>query len=178
MPIQKNKRPILKSLLSNPKWITLEQAVQKRRQLQQKNQKLVLTNGCFDLLHPGHLFFINEAAKLGDQLWIVLNNDTSVRILKGPTRPIQSEEDRAYSLAALSVVDNIITFQTKRVDKEIRILKPDIYVKAGDYSLESIDKAESCALEEVEAKICFLPFLPGYSTTKLIKNICKAEHAL
>ena len=160
--------------LSNKKWWPLEQAVTRRRQLQREGQTLVLTNGAFDLLHTGHLYYLRQAAALGDKLWILLNGDKSVRLLKGPNRPIQGEEERAYALAALEFVDGIITFQAKRLTREIEALKPGIYVKAGDYKIATLDSGERQALEKVGAKIEFLPFLEGYSTTRLIEKINRA----
>ncbi len=158
----------------NPKWLDEEEALGRRLQLRSSGETLVLTNGCFDLLHTGHLYYLQKARQLGDVLWIALNGDAGVRRLKGAHRPVQNETERAYALAALSFVDGIITFQTERLDREIRALQPDIYVKAGDYSLDTIDQVERAALEDTGARIEFLPFLPGYSTTKLIRKINQA----
>ena len=94
-----------------------------------------------------------------------------MRALKGPARPVQSEEQRAYALAALACVDAVLIFRTPRLDAEIRSLRPDVYTKAGDYTLEKLDAGERMALQEVGAKITFMPFLPGFSTTALIARI-------
>jgi bifunctional ADP-heptose synthase (sugar kinase/adenylyltransferase) len=94
-----------------------------------------------------------------------------VRAIKGPTRPVQTEVERAYALAALACVDGIVIFDTPRLTAEIRALRPDVYCKAGDYTLEKLDAGERAALEEVGAQIEFLPFLEGFSTTKLIAKI-------
>ena len=145
-----------------------------RGNLQNTDEHIVLTNGCFDLLHPGHLFFLQEAAKQGTQLWVALNGDESVRALKGPSRPILSEQFRAYALAALDCITGIFLFQTPRLDNEIRQFRPDIYVKAGDYNIESLAAPEREALQEVGADIRFLPFLGGFSTTELIAKISTA----
>ncbi len=160
--------------LINKKLWPLEEAVTRRRKLQSEGQTLVITNGVFDLLHTGHLYYLRQAAALGDQLWILLNGDQSVRMLKGPNRPVQPQEERAYALAALEFVDGIVTFQSKRLTPEIEALKPDVYVKAGDYKISTLDPDERHALESVGAKIEILPFLEGYSTTRLIENIHRA----
>ena len=160
--------------LSNPKWWPLKEAVERREALRAGGKKLVLTNGCFDLLHTGHLYYLRQAAGLGDALWIALNGDGSAASLKGPHRPVQRESERAYALAALEFVDGLVVFHTLRLDAEILALRPDIYVKAGDYALESLDPAERRALRETGAEIRFIPFLEGYSTTRLIEAMRQA----
>lgn len=157
--------------LENPKLMTLSQAVAWREQCRQSRQRVVLTNGVFDLLHTGHLYYLQQARALGDALVIALNGDASVRALKGPLRPVQNEEQRAYALGALACVDAIVTFHQPRLTPEIRALQPDVYCKAGDYTLEKLDPGERGALEDVGASIQFLPFLPGFSTTSLIAKI-------
>lgn len=157
--------------LPNPKWLSLDEAVTRRERLRQEGSSLVLTNGCFDLLHSGHIYFLINTAALGDILWVALNSDESVRELKGTSRPIQNEKLRAYNLAALECVSVIITFNSKRLNAEVQALKPDIYAKAGDYSLETIDKEERRALEAAGTKIVFIPYLVGHSTTELINKI-------
>ena len=117
--------------LPNAKWLTLEEAVKRRRQLKTDGRSLVITNGAFDLLHPGHLYYLQKASDLADQLWILLNSDESVKMLKGPNRPLQNEAKRANALAALEFVDSIITFQAMRLTAEIEALSPDIYVLSG-----------------------------------------------
>ena len=157
--------------LDNPKLYSLEQAVAWRAQLRQAGRRLVLTNGVFDLLHTGHLYYLQQARALGDALAIALNADASVRALKGPMRPIQDEAQRAYALGALACVDAVTIFRTPRLDAEIRALQPDVYCKAGDYTLDKLDPTERAALQAVGARIEFLPFLPGFSTTQLIARI-------
>jgi len=160
------------SALTNPKlYASLDAAVAAREQLRASGKRVVLTNGVFDLLHTGHLYYLEKARGYGDALFIALNGDTSVRELKGPLRPVQAEENRAYALAATWFVDGIVVFQNKRLTSEILALKPDVYCKAGDYTLEKLDPDERRALEQVGAKIVFLPFLPGFSTTNLIAKI-------
>ena len=158
--------------LPNPKlFASLDAAVAAREQLRASGKRVVLTNGVFDLLHTGHLFYLEKARGFGDALFIALNGDASVRQLKGPLRPVQAEENRAYALAATWFVDGIVVFQHKRLTAEILALKPDVYCKAGDYTLEKLDPDERAALEKVGAEIQFLPFLAGFSTTNLIAKI-------
>ena len=164
-------------LENNPKLMTLDAAVARRAKLREAGKRLVLTNGCFDLLHCGHLYYLNEAAKLGDELWIGLNGETSVRALKGPTRPVQNNLERAYMLGMLPFVSGLFLFETPRLDGEIRALCPDVYAKAGDYTIGSLDAGERAALQSCGTEIRFLPFLEGYSSTKLIQKINAASQA-
>ncbi len=157
--------------LENPKLLTLDQAVAARAKLRAAGKQLVLTNGVFDLLHTGHLYYLKQARALGEALYVALNSDESVRELKGPLRPVQNEEQRAYALGALWFVSGIIIFREKRLTKEILALSPDIYTKAGDYTLDKLDAGERGALQKVGAKIEFMPYLPGFSTTQLIAKI-------
>lgn len=157
--------------LENPKLMTLPAAVAWREQRRAARQRVVLTNGVFDLLHTGHLYYLQAARRLGDALLIALNADASVKALKGPLRPVQNEEQRAYALAALSCVDAIVIFREPRLTPEIKALRPDVYCKAGDYTLEKLDPGERGALEAGGTEIKFLPFLPGFSTTALIARI-------
>lgn len=160
--------------LENPKLLALEQAVSRREELRREGRKVVLTNGVFDLLHTGHLHYLQAARQLGDALFIALNSDASVKELKGPARPVQGEQERAFALGALACVDAVVIFRAKRLTAEIRALRPDVYVKAGDYTLEKLDAEERAALEAAGARIEFLPFLPGFSTTQLIERIRQA----
>ena len=157
--------------LDNPKLWDFSEAVRRREALRTAGKRVVLTNGIFDLLHTGHLYYLQKARALGDVLFIALNADASTRALKGPTRPVQNEQQRAYALAALACVDGIFIFNTPRLDAEIRGLKPDVYCKAGDYTIEKLDAGERAALKAVGAQIEFMPFLPGFSTTELIAKI-------
>ena len=157
--------------LDNPKLLTLADAVAARAKLRAAGKRVVLTNGIFDLLHTGHLFYLQQARALGDALFIALNSDASTRALKGPARPVQAEEQRAYALGALACVEGVLIFDTPRLTAEIRALRPDVYCKAGDYTLEKLNAEERTALEAVGARIEFLPFLAGFSTTALIAKI-------
>jgi D-glycero-beta-D-manno-heptose 1-phosphate adenylyltransferase len=158
-------------ILDNPKLRTLPESVQWREQQAAAGRRVVLTNGVFDLLHTGHLYYLKKTRELGDALIIALNADASVRAIKGPMRPVQTEEQRAYALGALECVDAVVLFREPRLTAEIRALHPDIYCKAGDYTLEKLNAEERAALQEVGAEIQFLPFLPGFSTTTLIARI-------
>ncbi|MBI3885926.1 MAG: adenylyltransferase/cytidyltransferase family protein [Opitutae bacterium] len=157
--------------LVNPKLLSLPDAEAARVRWRADGKRVVLTNGVFDLLHTGHLFFLQKARTLGDVLCVMLNADASVRALKGPRRPVQSEAERAYALAALACVDGIVIFHGSRLAKEILALRPDVYVKAGDYTLEKLEATERAALQLVESRIEFMPFLAGFSTTALIAKI-------
>ena len=157
--------------LDNPKLRLLGEAVAWRDDFRRTGRRVVLTNGVFDLLHTGHLYFLKQARGRGDALIVALNADSSVKALKGPSRPVQNQVQRAYALGALECVDGITLFAEPRLTNEIRALRPDVYCKAGDYSLEKLNSEERGALGEVGARIEFLPFLPGFSTTDLIARI-------
>ena len=157
--------------LENPKLFTLEQAVAARAKWRTAKRTVVLTNGVFDLLHTGHIHSLQAARAQGDVLLVAINSDKSVRTIKGPSRPLQSESERAYALGALSCVDGVVVFSEPRLTKEISALHPDVYCKAGDYTLEKLNAEERAALEAIGAKIVFVPFLPGFSTTGLIAKI-------
>jgi rfaE bifunctional protein nucleotidyltransferase chain/domain len=157
--------------LPNPKLLSLAEAVALRERLRAAGKRIVLTNGVFDLLHTGHLYYLQQARARGDALFIALNADASVKQLKGPLRPVQTETERAYALAALACVDAVVIFREKRLTAEIRGLRPDVYVKAGDYTLEKLDPEERGALLAGGTTIEFMPFLAGFSTTALIAKI-------
>jgi len=131
----------------------------------------VATNGCFDLLHAGHVAYLEAARSLGDALLVGLNGDSSVRELKGPTRPLNAEADRARVLAALECVSAVVVFPEKRAVRFLSEARPDLYVKGGDYTLETIDQDERRAVESGGGRIVFIPFLPGRSTTGLVAKI-------
>lgn len=129
---------------------------------------VVATNGCFDLLHRGHVEHIAQASKYGNSLVIGINGDESVRKLKGPTRPIMNQEDRARIVAAIRFVDAVFIFPEVRATNFLRTLKPDVYLKGGDYTIESLDPDEALALKECGAKIVILPRIGEYSTSRLL----------
>jgi rfaE bifunctional protein nucleotidyltransferase chain/domain len=135
------------------------------------DKTIVFTNGCFDILHAGHVRYLSEAKKLGDLLVVGLNSDASVRELKGEGRPLNSQDDRAEVMAALEAVDYVIIFDEKRVDSLLREVHPDVYAKGGDYTVDNLDQGEVAVLREIGAKIHILPLVPGKSTTKLVEAI-------
>jgi rfaE bifunctional protein nucleotidyltransferase chain/domain len=157
-------------LLANPlqSWTDL---LKIRHQLKDAGRKIVLTNGCFDLLHVGHIYSLEKASEFGDELWVALNSDSSVRTLKGQSRPIFSEHERAFFLSSLKVVSQVFIFQNNTIAREILELKPDVYVKSGDYTLETLHSDERKSLETVGSQIQFVPHIQGISTTKLIGKI-------
>lgn len=131
----------------------------------ENNEKIVFTNGCFDIIHKGHVTYLEKAAKLGDRLIIGLNSDSSVKHLKGKTRPLTSENDRAYILNALSCVDAVVLFSEKTPLELIKLVKPDILVKGGDYSVEQVIGRQYADSVEI------IDFEEGYSTTNTIGKI-------
>ena len=139
--------------------------------LRDQGRKLVLTNGCFDLLHTGHVRYLQAARGLGDALAVALNGDDSVRVLKGAGRPLNTERARAEVVAALACVDYAVVFPELRVTNLIEKVRPSIYVKGGDYTPASLDPEERVALEKTGAEIRILPFEPGYSTSGLIERL-------
>lgn len=142
-----------------------------REGLRRAGRVLVVTNGCFDVLHAGHVAYLEAARGLGDALLVGLNGDGSVRELKGPQRPVVPGEDRARVLAALGCVDAVCIFPEKRATRFLGEASPDVYVKGGDYTLETIDQDERQAVEAGGGRIAFIPFLPGRSTTGLLGRI-------
>ena len=135
----------------------------------EEGKRLVFTNGCFDLLHRGHVVYLEAARSLGDALVVGLNSDASVRKLKGPARPVVPESDRAAVLGALRAVDAVVIFDESTPVRLVRELKPAVYVKGGDYRVEDLPEAE--VAEEIGAEVRILPFEEGYSTSALIGRI-------
>ena len=136
-----------------------------------KNKKIVWTNGCFDLMHIGHIKYLKEASKMGDILIVGLNSDASVKRLKGPERPIQSEYDRAEILSSFDFINKIIIFDEDNVSNYLKIIKPEVYIKGGDYSPNSINKEEKEAIESYGGKIEFVSLQEGKSTSDIINKI-------
>jgi rfaE bifunctional protein nucleotidyltransferase chain/domain len=135
------------------------------------SEQIVFTNGCFDILHVGHVRYLQAAKELGDRLVVGLNSDRSVQALKGIGRPINNEADRAEILAALAAVDHVIIFNDPRVTALVKELRPHIYAKGGDYTIDSLNPEELASLREVGAQITLLPLVPGKSTTALLHAI-------
>jgi D-glycero-beta-D-manno-heptose 1-phosphate adenylyltransferase len=147
----------------------LEQFVLKRAVLQREGQTLVFTNGCFDLIHPGHVRYLAEARSLGDALVVALNSDRSVRVLKGEGRPILNEQERAQVVAALESVDYVIIFDDETPLRLITELLPDVLVKGGDWPLDEIVGRKE--VEGAGGKVLSLPYVDGSSTTDIIERI-------
>lgn len=132
-------------------------------------RRLVLTNGVFDLLHPGHIDVLLAARRAGDALLVAVNSDSSVRRLKGPARPVRAESDRAYVLAALEMVDAVVLFEQDTPLELIRRIEPDVLVKGGDYTEETVVGAS-----EVRARggsVVIVPLTPGQSTTAIVRKV-------
>ena len=132
--------------------------------------KVVFTNGCFDVLHRGHAFYLAKARELGDCLVVGLNSDDSVRRLKGNTRPINCESDRAMVLASLEAVSYIIVFEEDTPFELIKAVMPDVLVKGGDYTIDKIVGAD--VVTEKGGTVLTIPFVEGYSSTKIISKFC------
>ena len=144
---------------------------QVRDEMEVAGQRLVFTNGCFDLLHAGHVRYLRQARGLGDALAVGLNSDRSVRELKGEGRPVNVEEDRAEVLAALGCVDYVVIFDGKRATDVLSTVRPHVYAKGGDYTPDSLDPEERAALEKAGTEIRILPLVPGRSTTSTLGRI-------
>ena len=148
---------------------TLAKIVKIARRAQKQGKKIVTTNGCFDLLHIGHVRSLKFAKSLGDILIVGVNSDLSVRANKGPLRPIIPEKERAEILAALEAVDYVFIFSDKTPVGWLKKIRPDIHVKGADRSLRQI--VERAVLKKIGAKLVFAPIVKGKSTTELIKKL-------
>ena len=137
--------------------------------LKKQNKKIVTTNGVFDILHIGHIRYLRQAKKLGDILIVGLNSDSSVKMIKDPKRPLNSENDRAECLAALECVDYITIFNEDTPIKILEKIRPNIHVKGGDYKISEI--AERRTVERSKGKIVLVKKINGYSTTGFINKI-------
>ena len=136
---------------------------------QEQGKKIVFTNGCFDILHRGHVTYLNQARDLGDLLIVGINSDESVKRLKGPERPVNMLEDRAYVLSALKSVDYVIPFEEDTPLNLINLIMPDILVKGGDYTIDRIIGAQEVLANG--GKVEIIPFVPGKSTSAIIDTI-------
>jgi len=142
-----------------------------RSAMRASGRKLVVTNGCFDLLHVGHVTYLETARKEGDALLVGVNSDRAVRELKGADRPINEEMDRAAVLAGLQSVDAVCIFAERSAQRFLAAAKPDIYAKGGDYTLETLNQDERQIVEQAGGKILIIPFVPDKSTTALLKKM-------
>ncbi len=155
---------------------SLEEMCVLREQLASRGSKVVFTNGCFDLLHVGHVRCLKEAKEQGDLLIVGLNDDESTRHIKGAGRPLMLQEDRAEILAALEFIDYVVIFSERTAERLVGVLKPDIYVKGGNYEVEELPEAKVVA--EYGGRVHLAPLTPGRSTTNLLSAIlahCKTE---
>jgi len=147
----------------------VDQLLETVKTLKLQGKKIVTTNGCFDLLHTGHVAYLNEAASFGDKLIVGINSDKSVRQIKGPSRPVQNEQDRALIIGSLKMVDYVFIFNEADPREFLKKIKPDIHVKGGDYSVEGLIERET--VESNGGKIAIVSFVNGYSTTSILKKI-------
>jgi len=153
----------------NTKLISLTALLPIIRRLKQQGKKIVFTNGCFDLIHWGHVAYLNTAKSFGDVLIVGLNTDGSVRRLKGPLRPLFPEKERAEVLSAFSAVDYVVLFSDATPLRLILAVKPDVLVKGGDYTVETIMGHEDVLARG--GKVIPVPFIKGRSTTRIIESV-------
>lgn len=153
------------------KRLALDDLVVWREELRGAGKRLVVTNGCFDILHVGHATYLEGARELGDALLVGLTGDAAVRQLKGEDRPLNPEEDRARMLAALASVDRVCIFPQLTALHFLSLARPDIYVKGGDNTLETINQEERRFVESIGGRIVLIPGVPGKSTSKLVQRI-------
>ncbi len=154
-------------MLTKGKIVSLKKALALRAALKKSGKRAVFTNGCFDLLHAGHIYSLEKARSMGDFLFLGLNSDASVRRLKGPSRPINKAGDRALVLAALAAVDAVVVFSEDTPIKLIKALRPDILVKGADYRNGIVVGAEYAG------RVALVPLLKGRSTTGLAAKLSK-----
>jgi rfaE bifunctional protein nucleotidyltransferase chain/domain len=159
----------------NPKIVELEELSDRCEKLRATGKKIVATNGCFDLLHVGHVRYLQAARALGDVLAVGLNGDRSVRELKGTGRPLKTENDRAEILAALQCVDLVTVFPQVRATQFLAAVRPAVYAKGADYTPDTLNEEERSILNKSGAEIRLIPFEAGYSTSQLIEEICESR---
>jgi len=152
------------------KIVDIEELARRSTELRAAGKKLVATNGCFDLLHVGHVRYLQAARALADALVVGVNGDDSARELKGPGRPLNNEKERAAVLAALECVDLVTIFPELRATRFIQAAAPAIYAKGGDYTAETLNAEERNALQKIGTEIRIIPFEKGYSTSRLLER--------
>ena len=150
------------------KLLSLETLPAWRRSLRDQGKRLVVTNGCFDLLHIGHATYLEAARALGDRLLVGINSDASVREIKGPSRPVHHEEDRAALVAALECVDAVCLFQEASAERFLVWSQPDIWAKGGDYTLETVHQIEKATVERAGGRVVVVGWVPGRSSTRVL----------
>ncbi len=167
--------------------VSLAEASHVRQGLRQKGRTVVLTNGIFDLLHVGHVRYLQAAAKLGHALFVGLNSDSSSRMLKGPHRPLTPETERAEVLCALGCVDYVIIFDERTAQRMVETLQPDVYAKGGDYAAGVVDSGNATAssrgepkalpeapvVERYGGRVVILPYTTGHSTTEIVERLLR-----
>lgn len=151
------------------KIVEREHAATLAAQLREAGKKIVFTNGCFDILHVGHVRYLQAARELGDCLILGLNSDDSVRRLKGPTRPINNQDDRGEVMAGLASVDYVVLFTEDTAENLVAEIRPDIYVKGGDYSVDQLPEAKVASA--YGGRTILIPEVPGRSTTSTIRKM-------
>jgi rfaE bifunctional protein nucleotidyltransferase chain/domain len=159
------------------KIVSAEHACAIAGELRESGRKLVFTNGCFDLLHVGHVRYLAAARALGDALLVAINGDDSVRALKGDGRPLNRARDRAEVVAALECVDHVTIFPELRVAALLEQVRPALYVKGGDYTVESLDSEERRVLKQIGAEIRIVVLEKGYSTSSLLMKMAHPARA-
>ena len=151
------------------KLIERQEIPELRKKWRADGTRVVFTNGCFDILHAGHVRYLQAARALGDCLVLGLNSDESVRRLKGESRPINNEEDRAEVLAGLAAIDHVVIFGEQTAEALVREIRPDIYVKGGDYNVKALPEAE--IVDSYGGRTVLIPEVPGRSSSKVIERI-------
>ena len=155
------------------KFVAFQDLAPWRERFGQSGHKLVVTHGCFDLLHAGHVTYLQAARERGDALLVGVNGDDAVRNLKGEGRPINNEQDRATVIAALESVTHVCIFPDVKASEFLRRSQPDVWVKGGDYTLETLVREEREIVERAGGKIVLIPFVPGKSTSSLVQKISR-----
>ena len=155
------------------KLLTWDTLPEWRKGLRSARKRLVVTNGCFDLLHLGHVTYLEAARNQGDALLVGVNSDQAVRELKGPDRPVNAERDRALVVAALQSVDAVCIFTDRSATRFLSAAQPEIWIKGGDYTLETLNQEERRAVESAGGRIVLIPFVPGKSTTALLEKVAR-----
>jgi len=156
------------------KIVSIEEAVVIVRRLREEGKRIVFTNGCFDILHSGHALYLQEARKAGDFLIVAINSDSSVRQLKGEGRPIIPQMERATLLAALESVDMVVIFDKADCIELLDLLNPHVWVKGGDYTLDTLNQEERRLVESRGGEIVLIPATPATSTTTIVERILGA----
>ncbi len=151
--------------MENKKLVSLESLLILLSEYRKQGKKIVFTNGCFDILHKGHVAYLQQARDLGDILIVGLNSDSSVKKIKGPDRPINNQEDRAFVLGGLAAINYLVIFAESTPYEILSKIKPDILVKGGDYKIEEVIGAEFAR------ETCLIDFVEGYSTTRIIHKL-------